>query len=347
MIWLTWRQFRIQAEIAAGTLAAFAVLLAITGPHLASLYAASGITGCHAGSCGQIAGSYLSLAGANGTYPAVYALTIAGTVLAPAIIGIFWGAPLLARELETGTFRLAWTQSITRARWLTVKLTLVGLAAVAVTEAFSLMLAWWAAPISQAARIAPNTPAPLGFGPFSPPTFASHGITPLGYAAFAFSLGVSVGVVLRRVIPAMAVTLAIFAVIQVAVPLWIRPNVVPPDHTMVAIGSVAASAQTNINDTFAYTVGFLPSQPGAWITSTGAVNASGQPVSSIPPACRTGGPSSPHLGSCLSRQGIRIDVSYQPASRYWAFQWIETAIFIALASALTWYCFWHLARRRC
>jgi hypothetical protein len=69
----------------------------------------------------------------------------------PAVIGIFWGAPLIARELETGTFRLAWTQSITRTRWLAVKLALTGLVAMAVTEALGLMYGWWAAPIAQAA----------------------------------------------------------------------------------------------------------------------------------------------------------------------------------------------------
>jgi hypothetical protein len=345
MIWLTWRQFRMQAATAAVALVAFAVLLAVTGPHLASLYAASGITGCHFGSCGQLADRFLSLLDAGGTYPVVYALGIAGIIVAPAIIGISWGAPLIARELETGTFRLAWTQDITRARWLTVKLTLVGLAAMAVTEGFSVMQAWWAAPISQAARIAPNTPAPLGFGPFSPLAFAAHGITPLGYAAFAFILGATAGIVLRRSVPAMGVTLAIFTAIQVAVPLWIRPNVFPPEHTTVAISSTNVTTQTNINDTFAVTVDFLPSQPGAWIISSGAVNAAGQPVSGIPAACGASGPSSPHLLPCLSRQGIRIDVSYQPVGRYWAFQWIETAIFIALASALTWYCFWYLVRR--
>jgi hypothetical protein len=119
MTWLTWRQFRPQAVTAAVALAAFAVLLAVTGPHLASLYAASRITGCHSQSCGQLASSFLSQVGV-GIYPVVCMLGIAGVVLAPAVIGIFWGAPLIAREFEAGTFRLAWTQSITRARWLAV-----------------------------------------------------------------------------------------------------------------------------------------------------------------------------------------------------------------------------------
>ena len=44
-------QFRIQAITAAVTLVAFAVLLAATGPHLASTYAADGLDSCHGSSC--------------------------------------------------------------------------------------------------------------------------------------------------------------------------------------------------------------------------------------------------------------------------------------------------------
>ncbi|MGH3174557.1 MAG: hypothetical protein ACRDPF_11945 [Streptosporangiaceae bacterium] len=114
MTWLTWRQFRAQALTAAGALAAFAILLGATGPHLASLYAASAITGCHGGSCSTAVNAFLSQVA--GLYPVVYLLGIGLILIAPAITGIFWGAPLIARELETRTFTLAWTQSITRDR---------------------------------------------------------------------------------------------------------------------------------------------------------------------------------------------------------------------------------------
>ena len=140
---------------------------------------------------------------------------------------------LATGQLETGTADLAWNQSVTRTRWLAVKLTVIGLTAIAVTEALSLMQTWWAAPISQAAA---DVPAPASAqGRFSQLNFASHGITPLGYAAFAFVLGVTAGALIRRTIPAMAVTLAIFAALQVAMPLWVRPNLAPPDHTVIPV----------------------------------------------------------------------------------------------------------------
>ncbi len=340
MIWLTWRQFRVQALTAATALAAFAILLAATGPHLASLYAASTITGCHGFGCQTAAITFLSQLQATSPYPIVYLLGIALILVAPAIIGIFWGAPLIARELETRTFALAWNQSITRTRWLVVKLTLTGLAAMAVTEALSLIYAWWAGPIGKAIDLGGSTSLFSG-GRFSSLIFASHGITPLGYAAFAFTLGTATGALVRRTVPAMAVTLAIFAAAQLAMPLWVRPHLIPPDRTMATIDS----AQLDYGN---LTATVVPGQPGAWILSSEAVNAAGQPTSNLPAACQpaTMGlkPSSP--SQCLESRGFREAITYEPASRYWPLQWIETGIFLALALALAGFCFWRLGRRR-
>ena len=351
MIWLTWRQFRGQAVTAATALVVFAVLLAATGPHLAGLYAASGITGCHGGiPCGTAASHFLSRVAGTSLYPMVYLLGIGLILAAPAIIGVFWGAPLITREVETRTFTLAWNQSVTRIRWLAVKLTLTGLAAMAVTEALSLMYGWWAAPIGQADDLAASVPGlskPFTGGRLSSWIFATHGITPLGYAAFAFALGTAAGALLRRTVPAMAFTLAVFAAVQVAMPLWVRPHLVPPSRTVVSGPSFFQSAGLSVGTLQATTV---PRQPGAWILSSGAVNAAGQPVGMIPARCMSGAPvgkgAPSNAGACMASRGIREDITYQPASRYWPLQWIETGIFLALALALAGFCFWRIGRRR-
>jgi hypothetical protein len=347
MIRFTWLQFRVQATVALAALFAFAVVLVLTGPHMASLYA-SAITGCHGGTCANAANTFLSRLTTTSPYPTVYMLSVGLILAAPAVIGIFWGAPLIARELETRTLALAWTQSITRTRWLVVKLALTALAAMAVTEAFSLMQAWWADPISKAIRI--GGPYPVGsvfdqsrLGPF---IFATSGITPLGYAAFGFALGTATGVLIRRTLPAMAVTLAIIAAIQIAVPLWVRPHLIPPDRTVVSGPSFFESAAMSVGTLTASTV---PGQPEAWILSSGAINPAGQPVSTIPAACLSPSPTkaaSPGLGPCMASRGIREAITYQPASRYWPLQWIETGIFLVLALALAGICFWRLGRRR-
>jgi ABC-2 family transporter protein len=346
MIRLTWLQFRTQAFTALAAMAAFAILLAATGPHLASLYAASGLSGCHVDTCQSLAGSFD--AEVQSTYTALYVISVGIILLAPAVIGLFWGAPLIARELETGTSDLAWNQSVTRTRWLAVKLSVVGLTAMAVTEALSLMQAWWAAPLGRA--VSDGAPqGPLSQDRFTELVFATHGITPLGYAAFAFALGVTAGALIRRTIPAMAVTLAVFIALQIAMPLWIRPHFAPADRTVIATagGFEAGGATGPGGNTLTLVATSLPGQPEAWILSSGPVNAAGQPVSTTPAACDTPSiASSPNFYGCLTSQGIREAISYQPASRYWPFQWTETAIYLALALALADYCFRRLNRRR-
>jgi hypothetical protein len=366
MIWLTWRQFRAQAVTAVAALAAFAILLAVTESHIASLYAASGITGCHGDSCAGLASQFLVRLTSGNSFPLLpagtdpyvilYFLSVLVILAAPAILGIFWGAPLIARELETGTCRLAWNQSISRTRWLTAKLALVGVAAMAVAEAFSLLQAWWAAPIGKAVGLG-GSASIITEGRFGTFVFPTHGITPLGYAAFAFVLGVTAGLLIRRAIPAMAVTLAIFAVVQLATPLWIRPHLIPPDRTIASIGATGTSVNgvsfiggTAPRSTIVLTATAVPGHPGAWITSSAAVTAAGQPVSTFPKACKSaiaslqsGG--SRALDKCLTSHGIRVAVSYQPVSHYWPLQFAETGLFLALALALAWYCFWRLNRR--
>jgi hypothetical protein len=342
MIWLTWRQFRVQALTAAAALAGFAILLAVTGPHLAGRYAASAITGCHGFGCQTAAITFLSQLQVTSLYPVVYLLGLALILVAPAITGIFWGAPLIARELETRTFTLAWNQSITRTWWLVVKLTLTGLAAMAVTEALSLIYAWWADPIGKAIDLGGSTSLFSG-GRFSSLIFATHGITPLGYAAFAFALGTAAGALIRHTVPAMAVTLAIFAAAQIAMPLGVRPHLIPPDHTVATIESVDL-------DFGNLTATVVPGRPGAWILSSGAINAAGRTVSTLPAACLGATTVGPKLGSspgpCLESHGFREAITYEPASRYWPLQWIETGIFLTLALALAGFCFWRLGRRR-
>jgi hypothetical protein len=358
MIRLSLLQFRAQAVTAAVTLAAFAILLAATGPRLASMYAADGLDRCHGSGCLSPA-TYFTGSLVTTPYEVLFLLSTGIILLVPAVIGLFWGAPLIARELETGTAALAWNQSVTRTRWLAVKLAIGGLTAMAVTEALSLMQTWWAVPISQA--VADGSGAGVAQSRFSQLNFATHGITPIGYAAFAFALGVTAGALIRRTVPAMAVTLAIFAALQVAMPLWVRPNLAPPDRTVIPVTSLASGpSQTGPGgDTFSLYALTIPGQPGAWILSSGPVDAAGQATSATPAACASvgTGPGGGQQGNafgpgqgpaafvaCLASHGIREAITYQPASRYWRFQLTETAIYLALALALAGYCFRRLSR---
>jgi hypothetical protein len=349
MMWLTWRQFRAQVITAVVALAAFAIVLALTKSTMSSMYNSSGLASCHGGTCTRLASNFLQqlsslgngsssfLPAGTNEYVTLYFLSVLVILVAPAITGIFWGAPLIARELEAGTFRLTWNQSVTRNRWLTVKLALIGATAMAVAEGFSILQAWWAAPIGKAVGLGGGASI-LSEGRFGWFVFPTHGITPLGYAAFA----------------AMAATLAIFAVFQAVVPLWIRPNLFPTSQTTATFQEAQANAfppgWPPWNSNTMTVIATAPGQPGAWIISSGAVNAAGQPVSTVPAACQSVIPSfqdgSSALSNCLASQGIRVTESYQPASHYWPLQGAETGMYLVLALALAWYCYWRLNRRR-
>jgi ABC-2 family transporter protein len=337
MIWLTWRQFRTQAVVVAAGLSAFAILLLVTGPHLVAMYRQSAIGTCR-GNCAASAVLFLNALGQDTTYRLVY-------ILLPAVIGLFWGAPLIARELETGSFRLAWNQSVTRERWLAVKLGILGLASMAAAGLISLILGWWASPVDHAATLG----SAAGFQiRFFPALFGARGIAPIGYAAFAFTLGVLVGLMIRRTVPAMAITLAVFAAVQIVMPLAIRPHLITPVRDTTAVtASVIQGLGTNGSGSQLSVFAAAPNLPGAWIYSNQVVTASGSTsLGSVPQACRSISPQGfQSCATALAQMHLRQVVVYQPANRYWAFQWVELGIFLTVAVLLAWGSFWWVRRR--
>jgi ABC-2 family transporter len=337
MIWLTMRQFRAQALAAAAALAALAVTFGVTGPHLARLYDTSGLATCQSG-CSALTASFLDSMKSDTIYPVLYIAGLGILYLTPGIIGVFWGAPLVTRELEAGTFRLAWNQSVTRTRWMAAKLTLTGLAAMATTGLLSLIITWWASPIDRAGGF----PITLGqLNRFSPVAFGARDIVPVGYAAFGFALGVAIGVLVRRTLPAMAITLVIFTAVQVIMPNVIRPHLLPHSTATTAVSVDLGTAVMEHNGQLTVPVTSLP---GAWIFSNQTITPSGH-VFVLPdvPACQSG--TQQQCNAWLATQHLRRQISYQPASRFWAFQWYETAIYLTLALALAGFCIWRIRHR--
>jgi hypothetical protein len=329
MIWLTWRQFRAQALVAVAALAALALALGLTGPNLAHLYAQT------CGTSSNCTAAFLSLVRANGIYPLLYFTGTAVMYLAPLIIGVFWGAPMVAREIEDGTFRLIWNQSVTRARWLVVKLTFTGVAAMSFAGLASVLVTWWAGPIDRAGGF------PVGMSQlsrFQPEIFGARGIAPIGAAALAFTLGVTTGTLIRRILPAMAVTLGLFAVALVAMPLWVSPHLVTPEQftrpITASLTTMQMTGNGEINDP-------VTNMPGAWILSDQVITKKGSAfVLPSVPACQTG--TQQQCDTWLASQPLRQRVTYQPGSRYWPFQWLETAIWLAIALALSAFCRWRI-----
>jgi hypothetical protein len=313
-------QFRTQAAVAFAALAIVAVVLGFTGSHLVHLYNTTVATcGAH-GDCTSATATFLSTDR--------LLQDLGNVVIAlPAIVGIFWGAPLVARELETGTQRLVWTQSVTRTRWVAVKLGLVGFASIAVAGLFSLMMTWWSSPLD------------LVNGNRFTSVFDQRGIVPMGYAAFAFALGVLAGVLIRRTLPAMATALGGFVFVRVAVTFWVRPHLETAVHatSVLRMSSGMGFNQTN-NGPLSVTGGHA----GAWVFSDRIVDSAGHAV----------GGNFLSQGACVQSRSsvacigkLREVLVYQPASRYWAFQSYEMAIFLGLAVICGAFCFWWMRRR--
>jgi ABC-type transport system involved in multi-copper enzyme maturation permease subunit len=333
VIWLTWRQLRVQAAAVVVGVTAMAVVLAITGPRLAEL-AKAGVDDVF----DKLTSTDVTLFWAG--------LVVVAAV--PALVGAFWGAPMVARELEAGTHRLVWNQSITRTRWLTTKLAVTTLVAAVAVGALTLAVTWWADPIDGVvSRARGGLPELL-----TPVSFAMRGVVPVAYTVFAVVLGVTLGAVLRRSLPAMAVTLALYVAVQVAVPIWVRPHLVAPTTATIAIGAqtldgVSADDQGSPESLTVHTA-----HRGDWVLTNETLGADGHPASL--PAWLSGcfaaaqdrftGPieASP-IDPCLERlssEGYTQRVVYQPAGNFWPLQLAEAALYLAAAALLAGFCVW-------
>jgi len=335
MIWLTWRQLRAQAATAALAVAAIGVVAVLTGPRIADL-------------ARRTTNVFDALTSTERT---LHVAGIAVLAVAPALAGAFWGAPLLARELETGTHRLAWSQSVTRARWLGTKLGLTVASGAVAIGLMSLAITWWAAPVD---GVAGSTRGALP-GRLTPISFAMRGVAPVGYAVFAVVLGATLGAVLRRTLPAMAVTLALYVVVQIAVPLWIRPHLAPPVTTTVTVSTSTLDGISIDPDGRNPVISTHTPDRGDWILTDETVDRSGRaatlpgwftaclPSPDVVPASTSRQAEAASPDACFGRladAGYRQHVAYQPAHRFWQLQWTETAFFLALSALLAAGCFW-------
>ena len=312
MTWFVWRQYRAPGAIAVALLATAAAVILADGFQIAAhwhaiLLACSGNSGC------------LQQQGlVNGVVSDLPDLSL----IVPAVLGMLWGAPLVAHELEARTSDFAWAQSVTRARWLTVKAGWLLLAAAACGGAIAALTTWWSGPVN----------AQLS-GAFMPGQFDTQGIVPVGYAVFAMALGIAAGAVARRTLPAIAVTLGGFIALRLVISNFLRP------HYMTAV-----TTYYHVTDSF--------TPPGqAWVLAQGAVSKTGVVVpqgwgtlgNALPASCEKllsaapqtkSGAGTSGVFSCMQAHGWRGFATYQPAGRYWPFQGIETGIYLLLAAVL-------------
>ena len=325
MAWVTWRQHRLTLAGVAALLGVAGAYLLITGLQVHDAYAA--VAACRpAGSdiCQQVANNFLN------TYAPGTGWVLGLMQVIPALIGAFAGAPVLARELETGTYRYAWTQGFGRARWTVAKLVPLAVAVTIAAGAFSALVSWYVQPILGAGD---------NNGPLYPTLFDLLGVALAAWTLTAFAIGVLAGFLIRRVIPAIFATVATWSGLAFLTGGMLRPHYAAPLVTTDAA---------------------VPTQ--AWVLSQGWFDG-GSPASldminatlarvdvrAVTPELFEPGPATPaNLGDpvqYLIHHGYSQLTTYQPVGRFWPFQWIEGGWLLALSVLLIATAVW-LVRRR-
>lgn len=313
MSWLVWRQHRGETIAAVFLLAILTLVVLPSGFHLHQLESM-----LSAGHCG---GGTLT-PGCAGTLNAFNATskTLTSVVpwlnLLPALAGVLIGGPLVSREIEEGTWRLAWSQSVTRRRWLRAQLIATAALVAAATAVFTIIVTWWLTPLNHiSGRFTGN-----GLG------FDFYGTVPAAWAVLAFAIGMLAGTLARRVVPAMAISVGGYLAVRLPAEFILRPRYLPPVTTWGV-----NPAGSNRFDARNWVLGQDLVGPHSHHILSAAQQDQVESIAQrpLPP-----GKSLQNLASVthyFQTHGYTYVVTYQPASRFWVFQGIETGICIALA----------------
>ncbi|MEV1056740.1 ABC transporter permease subunit [Micromonospora chalcea] len=319
MTWLIWRQHRTEVCVLGLLLGVFGIALFVLGTQAHDLFP-GGPARC-AGEAGATETCTAAFRRLDEGYGYVENL-LAAFYLVPVVIGAFLGAPLLARELEDGTWQLAWTQAVPRMRWLAAKLAALAGVTVALTGMFTAVLTWFRQPFD------------AWEGRFQYDAFDLEGLVPLAYALFAFGVATAAGAILRRSLPAFGVAFGAFLAARMSVALLARPAYATPLTTMepVPAGGTKGQAGAGVAD---------------WVIERGYADAAGRRLSSteyyeLEDAANQAGT---NLSQFLHERGIQRFGVYHPADRFWTFQLIEAAVFVAVAAILIGVVVWRVRRR--
>jgi hypothetical protein len=315
LAWVTWRQHRVAVAAAATVLAGVTVFMIVEGVQMHADYTRLGL-----GTCGDLNGRACQapLTVFEQRYQGVAMYLPRLLEFLPGLLGMFIGAPLVARELESGTFRFAWTQGSNRVRWLLVKLAILGPILFALAAVFSAVFSWW-------------------FQPFDPimgrmGTGQAYEISGVVFAArtlFGLTLGVFVGALLRRTIPAIVTTGAVWLAVAWPSTVLLRPLIQKPLDVPAGSKLITDQGWTIHN----------------WYQNSAGRHLSNAQLDALIRQASGSRHGDGSIGSLLAQHGYTLWSSYEPDSRFWHFQTVESAGYVALAAVLGAASVWWVRRR--
>jgi len=315
MTWLTWRLHRAQLVVLAAITALASLVLLQAGRGIEAAFRASGLADCFAagGGCHDLSESFMQ--------PYDRLVFIIPLFLAfPVVLGMLWGAPLVAREFEQGTHRLAWTQTVSRRRWLLTKVGVLLGATVALSGLLTAAVTSWSGPLLRASDER-----------FLPGFFDLRGVVPVAYAVFAVSLGVAIGTLVRKTVPAVGLTLLGYAMVRAAITFFARPRFAQAITVTYPFSNAEPRRGMQDWPVSVVTVDRLGHVFGRGLSLD--VNALARSCPGLEPG-GGGLPAFSKVEACVRHVGLTVRSMVQPGDRFWTFQWIEFAIYLALAVAL-------------
>ncbi len=342
MNWFVWRQHRKQFLVMGILLVLYAALIIPTGLHFWHSYQ-NDLTACAQNpatpTCSDLADSLFK----STIDQILLQLEPVAILFLPITLGMFWGAPLLAKEYTEGTNSLAWTQSVSRRKWLTVKLIWILVATAVFVGAFAALSTWWS-----------NMPNALNVNRFNFVFFASQGIVPVAYGVFAVASGVMFGAWFRKTMVAVGLVLGLFIVlVLITIPNFVRPHYATPVTVTAPMGPDLIGSK-------------IPDGAN-WVLGKDTLDKNGKSITDVftsaPQQCQkliqqmqvsndhggirikaTSGGGDP-IDACLNAAGWHETAKFQPSYRYWDFQRIEAGIYLGMAALAIGATYWFVLKR--
>lgn len=306
MTWVGWRLQRTETLVVLGILALLAALLVPTGIQMANAYHHDGLAACISTNAGP------SCADAIGNFRQRFQSLLdlgAWFNLVPGLIGVLLAAPFIL-DLEHGTYRLAWTQSITRRRWLLGKLGMLTAAALVAAAAMIALFTWWrSSSIHLDGRLATEN-------------YDFTGTVVLGYTLFALALALALGAIWRRAAASLTVAFVGYFVVRIFVDYKVRNHLVAP---------LKATFKGARPPSYLYNADILSMHGnlhGRQVIGGGGFFFGGTKEAAAP-----------------NMRNIVFHVVYQPQSHFWPLQLTETGLFVGLAAALFAFAAWWTSTR--